>query len=136
MHSQGACRHCLGVAGCVDAIVQETGPDPAGIQGDVVDLADLDRLSPVVEQDGHRIDMLFADAGGESLRKGSRPAVAEPEGDLVAVHGRVTGRGPKPVIVEDIFRIERGKIVEHWDVVDVVQDEVAASETARGNPMT
>lgn len=43
--------------------------------------------------------------------------------------------GPIPVLVEDIFRIERGKIVEHWDVVDVVQDEVPASETVSGNPM-
>ncbi|MEN1882535.1 nuclear transport factor 2 family protein [Streptomyces mirabilis] len=39
------------------------------------------------------------------------------DGDLVAVHDRVTGWGPKPVIVEGIFRVDRGKIVEHWDVV-------------------
>lgn len=54
------------------------------------------------------------------------------DGDLVAVHGRVTGWGPKPVIVEDIFRLDRGRIVEHWDVV---QDETPASETVSGNPM-
>ncbi|MFD8002734.1 nuclear transport factor 2 family protein [Streptomyces mirabilis] len=54
------------------------------------------------------------------------------DGDLIVLHGRVTGWGPKPVIVEDIFRVDRGKIVEHWDVV---HDEVSASETFSGNPM-
>ncbi|WP_371641884.1 nuclear transport factor 2 family protein [Streptomyces mirabilis] len=54
------------------------------------------------------------------------------DGDLVAVHDRVTGWGPKPVIVEGIFPVDRGKIVEHWDVV---QHEVPASETVSGNPM-
>ena len=52
------------------------------------------------------------------------------EGDLVAIHGRYTGWGPKPMIVVDIYRVENGKIAEHWDVG---QDEVL--ETASGNPM-
>jgi len=52
------------------------------------------------------------------------------EGDLVAVHGRYTGFGPTPLIVVDIYRIENGKIAEHWDVG---QDEVL--ETASGLPM-
>lgn len=52
------------------------------------------------------------------------------EGDLVAIHGRYTGFGPTPLIVVDIFRVENGKIAEHWDVG---QDEVL--ETASGNPM-
>ncbi|MBA4349697.1 MAG: hypothetical protein C0427_00410 [Rhodobacter sp.] len=52
------------------------------------------------------------------------------EGDLVAIHGRYTGFGPKPLIVVDIFRVESGKIAEHWDVG---QEEVL--ETASGNPM-
>lgn len=52
------------------------------------------------------------------------------EGDLVAIHGRYTGWGPTPLIVVDIYRVENGKIAEHWDVG---QDEVL--ETASGNPM-
>lgn len=52
------------------------------------------------------------------------------EGDLVAIHGRYTGWGPKPLIVVDIYRVENGKIAEHWDVG---QDEVL--ETASGLPM-
>lgn len=35
--------------------------------------------------------------------------------DMVAVHARYTGFGPKPMIAFDVFRLEGGKIVEHWD---------------------
>ena len=35
--------------------------------------------------------------------------------DMVALHVRYTGFGPKPVIAFDVFRLENGKIVEHWD---------------------
>jgi predicted SnoaL-like aldol condensation-catalyzing enzyme len=52
------------------------------------------------------------------------------EGDLVAIHGRYTGWGPTPLIVVDIYRVEDGKIAEHWDVG---QEEVL--ETASGLPM-
>jgi len=52
------------------------------------------------------------------------------EGDLVWFHSRVTGFGPKPMIVVDIFRVADGKIVEHWDIM---QEEVL--ETASGVPM-
>ena len=52
------------------------------------------------------------------------------EGDLVAIHGRYSGWGPTPLIVVDIYRVENGKIAEHWDVG---QDEVL--ETASGLPM-
>lgn len=37
------------------------------------------------------------------------------DGDLVASHGRYVGFGPKPLVAFDIFRLEDGKIVEHWD---------------------
>jgi predicted SnoaL-like aldol condensation-catalyzing enzyme len=54
------------------------------------------------------------------------------EGDLVMVHGRYVGWGPKPLIAVDIFKVKNGKVVEHWDVM---QEEVPASATASGNPM-
>jgi predicted SnoaL-like aldol condensation-catalyzing enzyme len=54
------------------------------------------------------------------------------EGDLVMIHGRYTGWGPKPMVAVDIFRVVDGKLVEHWDVL---QEEVPASATASGNPM-
>src|SRR6478736_4283052 len=60
------------------------------------------------------------------------PGMAVAEGDLVMVHGRYIGWGPKPMIAVDIFRVADGKVAEHWDVM---QEEVPASATASGNPM-
>ena len=37
------------------------------------------------------------------------------DGDMVAVHARYTGFGPTPMIAFDVFRLEDGKIAEHWD---------------------
>ena len=60
------------------------------------------------------------------------PGMAVAEGDLVMVHGRYTGWGPQPMVAVDIFRVEGGKVVEHWDVM---QEEVPAAGTASGNAM-
>ena len=60
------------------------------------------------------------------------PGMAVAEGDLVMVHGRYTGWGPKPMVVVDIFRLEDGKVVEHWDVM---QEEVSPEHTASRNAM-
>jgi len=60
------------------------------------------------------------------------PGMAVADGDLVMVHGRYTGWGPKPMVAVDIFRVENGKVVEHWDVM---QEEVSAADTASGNAM-
>ena len=47
----------------LDAAVSEIGNNVTGVQGDVSDLADLDRLyNTVKDQKGH-IDILFANAG-------------------------------------------------------------------------
>jgi predicted SnoaL-like aldol condensation-catalyzing enzyme len=54
------------------------------------------------------------------------------EGDVVMVHGRYVGWGPKPLVAVDIFKVKDGKVVEHWDVM---QEEVPADKTASGNPM-
>jgi predicted SnoaL-like aldol condensation-catalyzing enzyme len=51
-------------------------------------------------------------------------------GDIVMVYGRYEGFGPKPLVGVDIYRIEDGRIAEHWDVL---QEEV--SQTASGHPM-
>jgi predicted SnoaL-like aldol condensation-catalyzing enzyme len=60
------------------------------------------------------------------------PGMAVADGDLVMVHGRYTGWGPKPMVAVDIFRVENGKVVEHWDVL---QEEVSAADTRSGNAM-
>jgi predicted SnoaL-like aldol condensation-catalyzing enzyme len=60
------------------------------------------------------------------------PARVVAEGDLVMAHSRVLGWATQPVIIVDIFRLEAGRIVEHWDVV---QEEVASTSTASGAAM-
>lgn len=53
-------------------------------------------------------------------------------GDLVLTHSRYLLPGLPPTIGADIFRLEEGVIVEHWDVL---QEEVPASESVSGNAM-
>lgn len=53
------------------------------------------------------------------------------DGDLVALHGVYHGFGPDPLVAFDIFRVQDGRIVEHWDAL---QPEVTA--TASGRSMT
>jgi predicted SnoaL-like aldol condensation-catalyzing enzyme len=52
------------------------------------------------------------------------------QNDLVAVHSymNLTGEGPGNAVM-DFFRLEDGKIVEHWDVVQAVPEESANSNT-------
>ena len=52
------------------------------------------------------------------------------DGDIVMVHGRYEGLGPKPMVGVDIYRVEDGRVAEHWDVL---QEEV--SPTSSGHPM-
>ncbi|MER5917764.1 glucose 1-dehydrogenase [Streptomyces sp. NPDC001982] len=48
----------------LEAAVAKIGSNATGVRGDVADLADLDRLYETVEQQGRRVDVLFANAGG------------------------------------------------------------------------
>ena len=48
----------------LDKAVAEVGHDARGVQGDVANLADLDRLYRVVREEAGRIDVLLANAGG------------------------------------------------------------------------
>jgi predicted SnoaL-like aldol condensation-catalyzing enzyme len=55
------------------------------------------------------------------------------EGDKLMLHGRFTGLGsPKAWIVLDIVRVEAGRLVEHWDVVE---DEADKATSISGRPM-
>jgi predicted SnoaL-like aldol condensation-catalyzing enzyme len=60
------------------------------------------------------------------------PGMVVADGDLVMIHGRYTGWGPKPMVAIDIFLVKEGKLVEHWDVM---QEEVPAAQTKSGNSM-
>jgi NAD(P)-dependent dehydrogenase (short-subunit alcohol dehydrogenase family) len=48
----------------LEAAVNQIGNHVTGVQGDVANLADLDRLYATVQQQKGRIDILFANAGG------------------------------------------------------------------------
>ena len=56
----------------LDEAVQAIGANVTGVQGDVSKLTDLDRLYKIVEAQGRRIDVVFANAGvGEFASLGS-----------------------------------------------------------------
>lgn len=52
--------------------------------------------------------------------------------DIVMVHGRFSNWHGKNYIAVDIFRVENGKLAEHWDVL---QEEVETEKTVTGNKM-
>ncbi len=60
------------------------------------------------------------------------PGLIVAEGDFVAIHGRIRGWAPNPQIVVDIFRIENGRLAEHWDVL---QDEEPPQDATSGLAM-
>ena len=47
----------------LDAAVNQIGKNVSGVQGDVSNLADLDRLYDIVKEQKDHIDILFANAG-------------------------------------------------------------------------
>jgi predicted SnoaL-like aldol condensation-catalyzing enzyme len=52
------------------------------------------------------------------------------EGDFVVLHSHLTREpGDRGQAVVDIFRLEDGKIVEHWDVVQEVPETTANHNT-------
>jgi predicted SnoaL-like aldol condensation-catalyzing enzyme len=52
------------------------------------------------------------------------------EGDLVVVHSHLQpSENARGTAVMDIFRLENGKIVEHWDVLQEVPDKAQNQNT-------
>jgi predicted SnoaL-like aldol condensation-catalyzing enzyme len=45
------------------------------------------------------------------------------DGGLVVLHGVYHGFGPDPLVAFDIFRVESGKLVDHWDVIAPIPAE-------------
>ena len=69
----------------------------------------------------------FAQAFPE-LRMEPKRIIAE--GDLVVLHSHLILKpGDRGSAVVDIFRLENGKIVEHWDVVQEVPETSANNNT-------
>ncbi|MGL4238027.1 nuclear transport factor 2 family protein [Tabrizicola sp.] len=97
----------------------------------------LDAMTSLFQRhDASAVDRLYADdyiqhnpnipQGRDALRGivetlspsvNYEPGLIIAEGDLVAIHGRIRGWADVPQVVVDIFRVEGGKLAEHWDVL-------------------
>lgn len=60
------------------------------------------------------------------------PGLMIAEGSYVAIHGRIKGWADEPQVVVDIFRVSKGKLAEHWDVL---QNEIPVNKTQGGISM-
>jgi len=80
--------------------------------------------NPTIPQGRNALQAIVADLRQHVFYE---PGLIVAEGDLVAIHGRIRGWADEPQVVVDIFRIEDGRLAEHWDVL---QNEVPV--TAQG----
>ena len=86
---------------------------------------DLDKVTTFYADDIIQHNAMFADGiasqtGVFAMLSGNEGFAAEfvrviADDDMVAVHARYEGFGPTAMIAFDVFRVEDGKIVEHWD---------------------
>ena len=51
------------------------------------------------------------------------------DGDLAVVHVRAFPSGGKEAAVADFYRLENGKVVEHWDVLQLVPETAQNDNT-------
>lgn len=79
---------------------------------------------------GHEPVGAFISAPPEGF--GYKMGIAAETGNYVMVHGQYSGWQGKTMIAVDIFRVEEGKVVEHWDVM---QEDVPAELSVNGNAM-
>jgi predicted SnoaL-like aldol condensation-catalyzing enzyme len=55
------------------------------------------------------------------------------DGDIVALHGIYHGFGPDPLVAFDLFRVQDGKLAEHWDALTpLVRDTVSGRSQTDG----
>jgi predicted SnoaL-like aldol condensation-catalyzing enzyme len=58
------------------------------------------------------------------------------DGDLVALHGVYHGFGPTPLVAFDLFRVENGKLAEHWDALTPWVENTASGRSQTDGPST
>ncbi len=62
------------------------------------------------------------------------PARVIAEGNLVVTQGTYHGFGPAPLTGYDVWRIEDGKIIEHWDSLTPVVENTASGRSQTDGP--
>ncbi|MEG3191574.1 nuclear transport factor 2 family protein [Lysobacter sp. D1-1-M9] len=85
--------------------------------------------NPAIPQGRNALQVLVAEMSQEVHYEPGRMVA---EGDFVAIHGRIRGWADVPQVVVDLFRIEGGKLAEHWDVL---QNEVPVKASVGGIAM-
>ncbi|MGW1562273.1 nuclear transport factor 2 family protein [Streptomyces sp. NPDC002144] len=103
------------------------------------DLSAIDTYVDPVEYDQHNATIPNGPAGAKAglgaLFQQFPNLTAEPkrifaEGDLVVIHQySALGIGDRGSAIVDIFRLRKGKIVEHWDVIQSVPETSANDNT-------
>lgn len=91
--------------------------------------ADYIQHNPTIPQGSAPLATLVA---GLSPDVYYEPGLMIAEGDMVAIHGRIRGWAEETQVVIDLFRIENGKLAEHWDVL---QNEVPLTAALGGVAM-
>ncbi|WP_109717894.1 nuclear transport factor 2 family protein [Pantoea allii] len=72
----------------------------------------------------------FSDFFRKNPQSKARIVRSATDGDLVWLHVHSTnGKNDRGRAVTDIFRVKKGKIVEHWDVVQEVPEKSANANT-------
>ncbi|MFG6201669.1 nuclear transport factor 2 family protein [Nonomuraea sp. JJY05] len=74
---------------------------------------------------------LVASLGDDFRYEGARVIA---DGDLVALHGIYHGFGPDPLVAFDLFRVENGRLAEHWDALTPLARATAGGRTQTDGP--
>lgn len=85
--------------------------------------------NPDIPQGRQALQTLVANLPSEVYYE---PGMMIAEGQFVAIHGRIRGWAEQPQVVVDIFRVENGKLAEHWDVL---QNEIPPKNAVGGIAM-
>ncbi len=91
---------------------------------------DYIKHNPTVPDGRAPIIAFFGDNFQKNPERSSRIVRSAADGDLVWLHVEAKqNASDRGVAVVDIFRVEDGKIVEHWDVIQPVPDTAANDNT-------
>lgn len=87
--------------------------------------------SALIADGPEALRQLVADLPREFRYEGARVIA---DGDLVALHGIYHGFGPQPLVAFDIFRVENGKLAEHWDALAPVAPATVSGRSQTDGP--